>query len=417
MNISWWHYVLCALPFLLLSAVRFPTHTNSVLPVVCESAFYIPSAHDPPCYVRPPLDYQLPFDAPKRLYAVPLGNLATSNHTLLKQTYIEALKEDTLLLREDNRDTLDTLRNITTRCGAASRPVVLDLTNDVASLAANVANNSIAVVSGVPPTYEAAIVADRGLPGFLYLGPHLPFPSRAVDAVICENCDSHLSEVYRILVPGGAFISHISTSSVALGKHNFQCNSLPSANMCIKSGRTESRCALDASTSRRARAHARAIGDQLIHAIRVIRTQAESRHSTDRVLNAYCTSALDCWRVEQLMRHAIVVHTSADTNVARHLLLTGSIALHVTYTPFPFAPRSFDVVHVGCGGANNAHRTLLDVHRILRPGGFAIVLSAICRQADRLANALQNTLFDILSDEGGVVVARSIGLGLVDGTR
>jgi len=339
--------------------------------------------------------------------------------------------------------------DIFSRCGNASKPVVLDTGAGVASLAASAVderggNGSISVISYVPVDNYlrlGTIISDRGLPVFLhwFSGSQIPVPSDSFDVVHCRWCwhhvvgyDTWLKEMDRIIVPGGAFVfTFVPVSdeellpqvpwSAALEKMPWDCDRYSRiVQVCIK--RNPSQQALPCSYTEDLlddlETAEYTVGNQTEKAVEFAMSAAQTWHPQmlDRVLNMNCQDYKTCGILEEKWDRLTTIntfnHTESGNAGLRRLLQGGSVGLlHDWRRPGPFYPRFFDVINLMCGIDNIISRNIIfESHRLLRPDGFLVVLQKACAKFDAVVALIEenNMLFRVILHEDGIVVARKL---------
>lgn len=427
---------------------------NKSLKLCTGDMFYIPEAESPRCFVRAPSNYTRPREPDtERLWNVPranLGELDTTAHDYYNQLHNQRwaiMGKENVHFREvggtavrsfrDNFEYMDLVlahtRVLLRQC--AGRPVILDTGAGVASFAAAAkdprgASGAAVVLSYVPVDNYlrlGTIIADRGLPVFLhqFTGGRIPAPDQSFDIVHCRWCWHHnmgydlwLTEVYRLLRPGGAFVFTFvplrDTKLLPPDEWNAARDKFPWD--CIRHNRIIQVC-IKRGTPVCAPAPEHlppALGAQTAFAFKNVRNLAESAIAADRILVVNCVSAAACMAVEKAVRKPVVLHTFANSSRGYDDLRTmtqyGSVGiLHDWPAPGPFYPRMFDVALIACEKEEQiSDRLLVELHRVLRPDGLIVAASEICPYVSNITGLLEAAKFQPLFDEDNVLIARRV---------
>lgn len=432
-----------------------------------QGEFFAPKDYlDSQCYVAEPEGYELPYNRTVRLWHVPrknLGELNTSEHDYYNQVHNQRwlkMGKTSAHLQENggtsmrafgtNFDYFDILVNTTqifSRCRNASKPVILDTGAGVASLAATAideraGNRSISIISYVPVDNYlrlGSIISDRGLPVFLhwFTGAKIPVPTESFDIVHCRWCwhhvvgyDTWLNEMNRIIIPGGAFVFTfvpvedqellpLEPWYEALAKMPWDCERYARiVQVCIKRNPTQEALPCSYKQEIENGVSSEDTFKQIKLAQEVLSSPDITWHPEiyDRILNMNCQMYQTCALLEETWNKPTTINTFNKTESGgdelRRLLQGGSVGLlHDWNNPGPFYPRFFDIINLMCGGDNEISRNVIfESHRLLRPDGFLIILDSACESFVDVVELMQEQLFHVVSNAGGVLVARKLGI-------
>lgn len=421
-----------------------------------KEEFFIPDKFLNNCYVTPPEGYRIPFNRADRLWNTPrknLGWLNTSEHDYNNQVHNQRwarIDENNVRLREnggtsvrafgDNIIYYNLLVKRTgwfSRCRNKTKPVVLDTGAGVASVAAvardkRYGNNSVSVLSYVPVDEYLRlgnIISERGLPVYLHYftaEEQIPVPDGSFDVVHCRWCWHHnagydvwLKEMDRILVPGGAFVFTFVPLKdedllphkpwfEALDKMPWDCERHDRIiQVCIKNteGLSMPKCALTGSTP-----NEKNITSHITKAFDVIHSKSDLIDDVDRVININCPLASICDLIDRTIKKQNTMNTfstkQSNSNQLATLLHSGKLGiLHDWTKPGPFYPRMFDVVNILCAEDEKITSGLLnEIHRILRPNGFAISSESTCKKFSSIRKLADELYFSIAHEKDGILV-------------
>ncbi|KAI0559006.1 S-adenosyl-L-methionine-dependent methyltransferase [Gracilaria domingensis] len=312
------------------------------------------------------------------------------------------------------------------RCAPNTPQVMLDMGAGIGSVSAALfdergGSGAVKALSYVwPDNYLRlqTIISDRGLPSFLanFTGA-LPFPSSTFDIVHCKWCwhhnagyDKWLKEVNRLLVPGGFFVFTFAPEGSDLLEHPAWEEALARQPFrCKKVHRIITMC-----QKHHPKINVKEDGDEFLRALhcpsyvtkhiakakkkyekRLAQIQKErlfltelvneiSQESTPRILNVNCPNAALCAGMDHNLQSSVLhVNPESQNLVVEGILNLGGLAmLHNWKNNIPVYPRSFDVVNIGCDartkGLFERPEFWLELHRVLRPGGYVVLSRSFC---------------------------------------
>lgn len=420
------------------------------------------------CLVRTPEGYKFPYrQSDGGLWSIPranVGRLDTSDPEYYlhvnRQRWV-AVGEVNLTMKvqggtsvrnfKSNFDYVHLILNHTeqtTRCGVEAAPTMLDMGAGIGSVGAALAdpgcgNRAIRTLSYVfPERYLrlGVIMSDRGLPYFLanFTGSRLPFPSSSFDFVHCRWCwhhvagyDAWLTEVYRLLVPGGYFVFTFVKPGDPLLEHphwedsvarqSWTCNRFKRITIICRKAidpRSPSKSNDFCPFGFRNSTTALKLGatERIVAGVNTMKSLTSRKDPTQRILNINCPSAVLCSRLEAEFYSDSIMHVSNPSEKAElgDLLLLRKLGIvHKWPHVAPFYPRSFDVINIGC--TSRATHALLskrvffiELHRLLRPNGLVLILRSFCDFGHKVEGLLTQTAFAVLSKTEDILIAQRL---------
>ena len=421
--------------------------------------FYIPTDIETNCFVRAPQNYTQIYDRKTRLWMTSAENLGVLNtsvpdyhNQVYNQRWLRIRKGRVLINKKggtsvrkfgDNFEYFNLLMNHTNifnRCKNASKPTILDTGAGISSVAAAArdatgGNGYVSVLSYVPVDDYlrlGTIISDRGLPVYLhyYTGERIPAPDSSFDMIHCRWCwhhvvgyDTWLSEVNRLLVPGGVFVFTFVPKEdeellpkkpwlAALNRMPWKCKRTNKiVQICTKIKEDSSPDMLCGVPSQKVPEEFERYTSK---AWEIIHGNSASASETDRVLNLDCVSADMCHHLEKKLAKQNMLHTFRNDSHGREdlrkMINSGSLGvLHNWEKPGPFYPRMFDVVYLSCLKLkSNLEALFFEIHRLLRPDGFVFAVKTTCPQLELLYKYANESKFHIVMNDEDVFVGQRI---------
>ena len=443
----------------------------------CKDPFFLPvkySEFDPKCTIPKPKGYLTSLIGPAALWTVRLSNLGTLDkedkyfnlHTRHQRWARINEKENLMHLNPKGgtaarafKDTYEyskiitALENKIIYCRTRENSSLLDMGSGTGSLAAvfkSILGNrsGVSVFSYVLPDRYlrlSVIHAERGIQTMLhnYKGKPLPFPSQSFRFVHCRFCwhhlvgyDKWLTEVNRLLLPGGYFIFTFVPKrdeellpqakwQNALRKQPWSCSySHRIVQICLKNSEKTPQlkevCKREIDDTKFVTHHKIwKLHSPYRDAVQEIRNRGYPNVTYLRALNVNCESSYFCFFLPKWFPKWTITSTykSNDNGILRKAIKSGYQSFeHDWKVPGPFYPRTFDLVNLIFGEESNLSLKIskknifLELNRLLQPHGFMIIVKENSFSSEDLRVSMQQAYFEVVVEKKNFVIAKKLDI-------